>query len=252
MQYLSIFDVVTMQIVLLGTYWINKYVKWVCLFAVSHVHIRLFTIKSFLFQNFLDFSFKIIFSQTLIICFFIKCKPLHLIKKRTGVWSLSVFMFMNSHTMVSDYINTMKTIFFIVNKLFSNYKFTSSQRKAFKIDSFSWLLCLYVSSCLTALYKSKFKSKVVFIVLILSPTTVVCLLDIQKFSSFKVFIFNEDLIISSSSKTISLISPIMTLCTSLKILKIFSNIREEIWIENTAFKDKLEEQADKINGINHR
>jgi len=44
----------------------------------------------------------------------------------------------------------------------------------------------------------------------------------------------------------------MTLCTSLKILIIFSNIREEIWIENTAFKDKLEEQADKINGINHR
>ena len=28
--------------------------------------------------------------------------------------------------------------------------------------------------------------------------------------------------------------------------------REELWIENTTYKDKLDEQADKINGIKHR
>ena len=46
----------------------------------------------------------------------------------------------------------------IVNKFFSNYKFTSTQREAFlKMDRFSWLLCfLYM-------YKSKLKSKVVSI-----------------------------------------------------------------------------------------
>ena len=73
-------------------------------------------------------------------------------------------------TVVGDYIQYYEDDFFIqvldVYKLYLNYKFTSNQREAF----FNWQLLLIsmfmYACCLTAWYKSKLKSKVVFIVLI--------------------------------------------------------------------------------------
>ena len=38
----------------------------------------------------------------------------------------------------------------ILNRLFSNYKFTNNQREAFLIDKFSWLICF----CLSMLFNS--------------------------------------------------------------------------------------------------
>ena len=53
----------------------------------------------------------------------------------------------NCNTVVSDYINTMKTTYFLefllLTSFFSSlYKFTGNQRKAFLIDSFSFFPCL--------------------------------------------------------------------------------------------------------------
>ena len=71
-------------------------------------------------------------------------------------------------TVVGDYINTMKTVLFkflFLTSLFRlHYKFTSNQREAFIIDSFSFIMFyVYVYPCCsTAWYKSKLKTKVVF------------------------------------------------------------------------------------------
>jgi len=69
---------------------------------------------------------------------------------------------------------TMKTTFykgFIVNKLFSNYKFASNQKEAFLIDKFSWLLCFCVSMLFNSLIciKIEFESRLHCIDIIAYP-----------------------------------------------------------------------------------
>ena len=72
----------------------------------------------------------------------------------------------------------------IVNKLFSHFKFTRNQK-------LFWLLCLcfVYPCCLTAWYKPKLHSEVVFIILILSPTTVYMNIHLQRRSRSHHLIF---------------------------------------------------------------
>ena len=84
--------------------------------------------------------------------------------------------------------STRKTIFlfkfWLLTSFFYNYKFTSNQREAFLLTS---MFNVYVYSCyLKVWFKSKLKSKVVFIVLIKSPSIVYK--DGQKTSILAIFI----------------------------------------------------------------
>ena len=71
--------------------------------------------------------------------------------------------------MVGDFITMKTTSFFKLRLLTSFFRITSSQvinEKLLLIDSFSWIRVYVYPCCLTAWYKSKMKSKVVFNVLI--------------------------------------------------------------------------------------
>ena len=99
-----------------------------------------------------------------------------LFSKRT--WIIFNFRF---YTVVSDNINIMKTTFLLLTRFF---RITSLQVIKEKLFEFTASLCFHIfvyPCCLKAWYKSKFNSKVVFIILILSLTTVVkiCLVFLQ-------------------------------------------------------------------------
>ena len=77
------------------------------------------------------------------------------------------------YAVVGVNINIMKTTFylcFIVTKLFTSLHVI--KEKSFKLTVFLCFHLFVYLCCLNAWYKSKLKPKVVFIVLVLSPTTV--------------------------------------------------------------------------------
>ena len=80
------------------------------------------------------------------------------------------------YTVVSDNINIMKTTFFFKLQLLTSFlRITSLQVIKVKLFKLTASLCFHIfvyPCCLKAWYKSKFNSKVVFIILILSLTTV--------------------------------------------------------------------------------